>query len=355
MTETQPAFVGGETLASPSPKLTTSEAEKLARDLYGIECRAHMLTAERDQNLLLEVDGCSRFVMKISNPGEVRAVTDFQTAALCHVECSDRHLPVPRIRRTLSGATEAPIVLADGRQSVTRVVTFLPGRPLVAAPGSARQRANLARCLARLDRALQGFSHPGQGHYLQWDITHLDRLEPLLPNIKDPIGRELLEGVLEEFHDRVQPAFGELRRQVIYNDLNFYNVLVDEADPDHITGIIDFGDIVAAPLVNDVAVAASYQFGSAGDRGAVADFVAAYHAALPLTVSEVAILPALIAARLATTVLITSYRAQCYPQNSLYILRNASAAWTALKVLRAPEWHQDGGWLKDALMDKERL
>jgi Ser/Thr protein kinase RdoA (MazF antagonist) len=69
----------------------------------------------------------------------------------------------------------------------------------------------------------------------------------------------VLSDWLAHFMQQVQPRLGGLRHQVIHNDLNPYNVLVDPQD--HITtvGLIDFGDMVQAPLINELAVACSYQ------------------------------------------------------------------------------------------------
>ncbi|MBB3808059.1 phosphotransferase [Pseudochelatococcus contaminans] len=339
-----------ETLASPPPAMTQQEAVRLARTLFGLPVeQAELMTAERDQNLRLTAADGQRWVMKVANSAEDREVTDFQTAALCHVERTTPDLPVPRVQRSVSGKTEVLARLSDGRCSVVRVLSWMDGLPLVHAPRSARQRRNLACCHARLGRAFAGFSHPGQEHYLQWDISNLDRVAPLLLYVEGDDIRAMVAGVLTDFRREAKPALPDLRRQVIYNDLNFHNVLVDPYDPDRIAGIIDFGDIIAAPLVNDLAVAASYQFGSAGVRADVAEFIAAYHRQLPLTGNEIRLLPLLIEARLAMTLLITGYRAIRYPENADYILRNNMPARVALAEMRSRSPQDNAEWVNLAL------
>ncbi len=344
---------GGETLTSPPPALPAGLAAPLAQAHFGVTCAdVEVLTAERDQNLLLRGDDGRAWVMKIANPGEAHAITDFQTAALCHLEQAAPDRPVPRSRRAVDGATRAVVTLPDGRRSLVRMLAWLDGRPLADAPRSPRQRQNLAACLAGLGRAFAGFSHPGQDHYLQWDISRLDRVAHLLPAIDDERIRAAVAGVLADFEARVRPALPGLRRQVIYNDLNLHNVLVDPADPDRIAGIIDFGDIIAAPLVNDLAVAASYQFGADGNRGHAAEFVAAYHARLPLMDEEIRLLPLLIEARLSLTLLITGYRAARHPENARYILRNNLSARAALLELRSRTPGDNLDWITAALEDR---
>jgi hydroxylysine kinase len=88
-------------------------------------------------------------------------------------------------------------------------------------------------------------------------------------------------------------------------------------------------------LVCDLAVTASYQIDPADALGSLTGFVAAYHAVLPLTAEEIALLPALVAARMLTTLAITSTRAARYPENAPYILRNFPSARDGLLALSA--------------------
>ncbi|MGT2492207.1 phosphotransferase [Cupriavidus basilensis] len=85
---------------------------------------------------------------------------------------------------------------------------------------------------------------------------------------------------MDRFATNVQPRLPRLARPgPIHNDFNIYNVLVDPRDHTRIAGVLDFGDMVHAPLIDDLAVAAAYQVDPAGDTMAtLADFVAAYHA-----------------------------------------------------------------------------
>ena len=62
------------------------------------------------------------------------------------------------------------------------------------------------------------------------------------------------------------PRLAALRAQVIHNDYHLYNVLVAPDDQARIvTGIIDFGDMVHAPLVGEVATAAAFHMAGSAD------------------------------------------------------------------------------------------
>lgn len=343
-----------QTLSAPPPAVDAQEAAELAARFFAMEIeRVKPLTAERDQNLQLITRDGRKWVMKLANPNEDPGLTDFQTEALRHLERRGADLPLPRLRLTPDGAPSVEVPLADGRRSVMRVLSWVEGEPLSQVLRSSPQRRALAELLARIGQAFQGFSHPAMGAYMQWDIARLDAIAHLLPHVPGVEMQGLVAAVLADFEAEVRPALGGLRRQVIYNDLNPFNVLVDPRDHNRISGIIDFGDITEAPFINDLAVAAAYQFGPEGSRDEVGEFIAAYARIAPLTAEEIRLLPLLIAARLAMTLLITGYRAELHPENAPYILRNAAAARAALASLRSRSWAENIEWIVSVLEENQ--
>jgi Ser/Thr protein kinase RdoA (MazF antagonist) len=125
-----------------------------------------------------------------------------------------------------------------------------------------------------------------------------------------------------------------LRAQVVHNDLNLHNVLVDPHDTATVAGVLDFGDIVRTQLVNDVAIGAAYHLSAATDvLEGPREFIDAYQEVTPLAPDETGLLPDLMATRLLATVLITGWRAERYPENRDYILKNNALAWDGLDRL----------------------
>lgn len=323
-------------LSSPPPVFSESEAEGLAKTHFGVIGTASRLTSERDANFRLKTASGVSYVLKIANPAEDPLVTNLQTKALLHIAAIDSKIPVQRIHPTLDGAPEYALPDGTGRHMIVRLFSYLEGEPLYQVKSRPALRRNLGAALAELGFALRGFFHPAAGHELLWDIKNAGRMWDLLSFVEEPSQRALLELILTRFNEHVTPALPRLRAQIVHNDLNPYNVLVDAQDHSHITGILDFGDMVHTSLINDVAVAASYQLSLEGDPLADAgDFVAAYHAVTPLEPIEIDLLYDLIGARLATTATITSWRAARYPENRAYILRNAPRAWAGLEAFAA--------------------
>lgn len=332
-------------LTAPPAPVATGWAADLLQRRYGLSGPLKPLSGERDANFLLEPDdGGPRCMLKLSHPDEDPPVADFQTQALLHVAATDPGLPVQRLLRDRQGAASVQVEDAEGRTRVARVFSYLEGLPMPQAPRSAAQRKSVARMLARLDLALAGLTHPAADRELPWDIQRAERVRPLLMHVADPARRALAEAALDGFEQRTKPLLASLRRQPIHNDFNLYNLLVDAQDTARVTGILDFGDMVHAPLVDDLAVAASYHIDEHGDALAtIARFAADYHAVSPLTEAETSVLLDLVRARLTMVVAISGWRAARQPDNALYLMRNNAVSWARLSACAglAPEQVQD--------------
>jgi hydroxylysine kinase len=312
-------------LSASPPTVDDNILGALAQTHFGISGAMKRLTSERDLNVQITTSTQS-YVLKLTNPAESREVTDFQTKALLHLEPSG--LPVPRVMRTMSGATEA--ALPNG---ILRLLTYLDGTPMHLSPRTAEQTRAMGHMAARLTLGLSGFSHPASDHVLQWDIKQAAALRPLLPAIADDGLRCLATQTLNHFDIEVAPHLPDLRWQVVHNDLNPHNVLTAPGNPDAIAGVLDFGDMVRTPLICDAAIAASYQIDPTAPLESLLNFARAYHAILPLTELEAQLFPALIATRMLTTLAIASTRAARYPENAPYILRNVPTARDGLMAL----------------------
>jgi Ser/Thr protein kinase RdoA (MazF antagonist) len=152
-------------------------------------------------------------------------------------------------------------------------------------------------------------------------------LRDLLVYVENAGLKALMEQTLDRFDSRVMPVMNKLRSQVIHSDMHPGNVLVDRAQPDHISGLIDFGDLVKSPLIFDLAIACAYQLAAGEDplQGAL-PMIAAYHAVRPLESLELDLLGDLIRTRLITSLLIGSYRVRLFPENRDYLMVSYESA-----------------------------
>jgi len=324
-----------ELFDAPLVPIPLAEVERLAAAHFGLVGTARPLSGERDQNFHLQVEDGPGYVFKLHPQTESPATVDFQIQALRHVARVDPGLAVPRVLTTLEGEATLTVDLGVGPQ-LARVLSWLPGvRMSELRPLSAPRLRGLGHATARLDRALRGFFHPCARYPLLWDIQAASQLWPFLVTIDDPEQHHLTARALERFEAEILPVLPALRAQPIHNDCNHGNVLY-APQSDDVAGILDFGDMVHAPLVQELAVTASYHVASEGDPlGPIRVLVAAYHEILPLEREELDLLPDLILTRAVLSSAIGSWRASWDPRDADDIRAAMPAVKTRLQRLLA--------------------
>jgi Ser/Thr protein kinase RdoA (MazF antagonist) len=317
-----------DALTAKLERTPLARVEAIAAQYFCIAGRASVLSSERDETFLIQATHGQRAILKIANTAERADVLTFQTDALRHLERKPLALPLPKPIPAYNGNFLLKLGFGSDQRFV-RMLTFLDGVQLYKAPRSVPQIQALGRSLAQLGHALADFRPEPLLQNLLWDICNAAALRPLTSHVGEE-RRSLVVSALDGFERLASSGFSWLPRQVIHNDFNPHNILVAADDPAEITGVIDFGDLVEAPLINDLAVALSYQAG--GDEGmeAIVAMLQAYHAVRPLSADELSALPCLLRTRLAMTVLIPEWRASLYPENRDYILRNHPAALAGL-------------------------
>ncbi|MFM9841567.1 MAG: phosphotransferase [Dongiaceae bacterium] len=303
------------------PKLSAAEAAEIARREFGLTGEAKPLYSERDANFQLRpADGGPGHVLKIANAVEAPAVVDLQTASLRHIARADPALPVPRVVLSRDGKAVAWVTLENGARHMARVYSFLPGQTLETVPHHPALLADLGRFAARLDKALAGFTHPAAAQEIPWDLRQLPRMAGHVGDIEGEGRRRMVRRVIDAFATEAMPKLAGLRSQVIHNDLNLHNVLVEPDDGLRVAGVIDFGDMVAGPLVFEPAIAAAdIWIGKDDPLGAVTAVIGAFHSVLPLTNDEIGLLYDLLLARNAISVVICARRARHNPETPSYL------------------------------------
>lgn len=314
-------------------RVTTEQARRLAREGFGLEATVVDLPGERDCNFLLTGSG-RRWVLKVVDPAEASATTDLQEAVLAHLAARDPSLPVPRVRRPVH---PAPLLWRgeDGTEVArrVRVYSYLDGELLGRRPVGPLLRADLGATLARTSLALSVMEPGVHEPQVEWDLRRVGEVSALLHEVDH--GQVALP-VVDHITSHLREVAADLPSQLIHNDFNPQNILVGPtpSGADGVTGVIDFGDLVHASVVQDLAVAAAYQLSTSGHPldGAV-DVVAGFHGRRPLHQVEHAVLYDLILARLVLIVALAGRRARHHPRDREYLLRNHAFAVDALRSL----------------------
>ena len=317
-------------LTTPPPQGDIGEVADFVEDTWGLRGDLSVLDSERDQNFSLTTRDDARYVVKISNAAEDIATTRYQTEALLHLRATDSEFPSPDVVETRGGDPIASLKTADGRTHFCRVLTWLDGT-LMHEANIVSLGVSMGESLARLHVALRDFGQPGSQVPLLWDISHAGNLVAHTQTIDDPELRAVCERQLVQFRDNTSTVLARLPRQAIHNDFNPGNVLVDPKDHASVVGIIDFGDLVYAPRVVDVAVAAAYLcIGQPDPRREISRLVDAFTRTVELSEAEVGLIDELILTRLVVSTTIAHWRARQFPDNSAYIMISQKDSMAAL-------------------------
>ena len=317
-----------DVLEARPPDVSTDLAERIAAETFGLDGQAAPLDGERDRNFRIDGDEGS-FVLKVGNPADPAGVVEMQVFAMEHALRADPGLPIAFPRRTLDGLLTGVAVI-DGADHALQLVSLLDG--VTSTPGEAGPtgRRAIGEVVARLDSALAGFSHPLTDRGLLWDVTRFLDLRPKLDHVATD-RRALVAHALDLYETVVEPALALVPRSTIHGDINPANILVAATDPDVVTGIVDFGDLVHARTVMNPAIAAAYQAFRCDDpRDPLIEVLTAYHEHRQLTLTELELVPYLAAARMAQSLLISSWRAELHPDNVAYILADAEDCFETL-------------------------
>jgi len=316
--------------------VSEGDATRLAASLYGVDAWARALPGEFDDNFRLTAADGRSFVLKAMHPARERGLVALQCAALAHLEARVPHLPLPRVVPTRAGDAVTSSPRPDGSPCLLWMLTWLEGTPLATArPRAPETLTALGRMLGELDGALADFTHPEAQRDFAWDLARAGEARSALDRVPDPARRALAERTLARYEAEVAPALGRLRRQLIHGDANDHNVIVGDPRvlPRAVTGLVDFGDMHHGLLVAEPAIAAAYAlFGQEDPLAAAAAVVAGYHERRPLEEDEIALLFALISARLAVSVIVSATRARA-GRDDHYVSVSEAPAWAALERL----------------------
>ncbi|MDH5421507.1 MAG: aminotransferase class III-fold pyridoxal phosphate-dependent enzyme [Acidimicrobiia bacterium] len=303
--------------------------------LYGLDGALTELDSERDQNTRVVTDEGS-YLFKVCNADEDPEVIDLQIKALRHIAARDEHLPVPRALPTLSGEDTGLIHDQEGTPYIVRLMSFVAGDTIRSHPelDTPALRRSSGEMLARLDLALRGFFHPAADQEHPWTMTQVPKLLEYTHSISDNVARRNVEMIIAKVRDEVLPRTAHMRHQVVHQDAHTGNLVIDPSRPTDIAGIIDFGDMVYAPLIMDLAVATDLTGRPSLSPEGMFDVAVGYDSVLPLEEAEVDVLVDLILGRMAMTATIVAARNALWPLVPAYHDHEVQL-WSQIETLLA--------------------
>ncbi len=300
---------------------------------WGIAADLSQLDGEYDLNFLAKSHLGEGYILKVMRVGCKAWLVDMQVKAFEHITAQQPQLPCPVVIRTTNNEPLLTLLDENGKERLVWVLEQLPGQCYAhAEPKCDSLIHEIGRVLGGSALALSNFQHESLARDFKWDLMRADWIKNQIPCITDPVRRDIVVDIYAQF-EAMKPNLLALPNQAIHNDANDYNIMVTGTldDPRHISGLIDLGDMCAAPRICDLAIAAAYiVLDHAKPQSAIAALVAGYHEAYPLTTAEVDMVWTLLRTRLAVSVVNSTLMAVENPDDP-YVTISQAPAWRFLE------------------------
>ncbi len=322
------------TLANP---IDLPSVERLMLEAYGISATAQRLVGECDLNFAIQAEG-RRYLLKVARAEAPREEVEFQNRVMEYLasRSAEQVLLVQRVLPALSGQVIVEVTSASGVRLV-RVLSFLEGRMLAdVSPHHRELLESLGTTVACVDSDLEGLSHPYAGRPFKWNLAQSDAMLPTLACIQNEKHRAMAARHLGHFATVLKPRLAALPECIIHGDANDYNVVVSGTGYEaRVSGLIDFGDAMLAPMVCGLAITLAYaMLGKSDPLAAAAHVVRGYHRVRPLDDLELEMLYPLALTRLAVSVTNSASEKMAHPENA-YLTISEAPAWALLEQLDA--------------------
>jgi Ser/Thr protein kinase RdoA (MazF antagonist) len=272
------------------------------------------LYGERDLNVQVLTPDGERWLLKLSHPDTPRPRLVFEQHVLETLSRQPRAPATPALLPARDGNPVVPVILDSGVATHLRMLSWLPGEPLEPTQASAPSLEALGAACARLNEALAAPGPAGLDDALPrdlpWDLQNTPRLAELVDLCPPVVPRDAVLSTLERFEARAADPLARLPRQVVHNDLNPDNLRFDRRRPSKLPGVIDFGDMVVAPVICDLAIACAYVVGREPARclDRVIPVLRGFDRERPLQTVEWRLFPTLLEARLCQSLAIQGAR-----------------------------------------------
>lgn len=305
--------------------------QQVLKGIWGIDACLTSLNGEYDLNFL--ASGPQDYVLKVMRVGCDIALIDMQCRALEHIAAQAPSVAVSAVIKTTGGDFYTTVPDAQGQDRVVWLLQKIEGRNFADfRPQSIALLGDVGRSVGAMGRALAEFTHASLVRDFKWNLMQADWINGDIDVISNAERRSLIAEIAAEF-EAIKSDVDKLPSVAIHNDVNDYNIIVNGtlSCAPHVTGMIDLGDMCAAPRICDLAITCAYMvLGQSDPEAALAAVVAGYHSAWPLTADEVALLWPLLRMRLAVSVVNSTQMALENPDDP-YVVISQQPAWTFLQ------------------------
>jgi len=277
-------------------------------------------------NYLVETDGNKYIFKTYSFDDELLDFVNAENETLFFLQKTNNN-KYPKPIPFLDGSYIKTLSI-EGENKICRMLTFLDGDFIGDIEATKGLFSSLGTFLAKTDLKLQKLTnYTINARQWEWDIQYFDLNKKYIDDIPNAKGRNTARYFFQQFEENVRPLLANLRKQIIHNDANEWNVLTKNGE---VSSIIDFGDLAHSPLINELAIAITYAcYDKENPLEWASIILKSYHKELPLHEKEIGILYYLIAARLTTSVCNSAHSRKTNPDNT-YASVSEKSAWKML-------------------------
>lgn len=229
--------------------------------------------------------------------------------------------------KTVTTSDNKKYITIDG--TLIRMLHFVDGSLLGDIKRSPMLLNSLGVFLGRMDAQLKDLNETElKGIEHEWDLRFFHKNLKYLPYIENAKERNLVRYFFLQYDEQVIPVADSLRKGLIHNDANDWNIVTVG---DLISGIFDFGDLAHTWVISELAIGITYiMMNEEKPLECAVEVIKGYHQEYPLLAEELDILYYLVAARLCVSVLNSAYGKTVKP-DSEYVTISEDNAWALLK------------------------
>jgi len=318
------------------PSVVTEKVLNICQEFFGLQPKSlRELPGDRSQNFLVIDQKERKYVLKISSGFDHQEGLEFENMVLrlLSKEMPEYHFPQPQM-----SINNEDLVIYQHQNEIfmIRLFNYVDGQHLSELSEIPENLwKEVGKFLARIDRLLQNFYHPGQNRNLPWDIKNVLWSKERLNYVMEARLRRQLDYALLQYETQVWPQIQSFRKQVIYGDANQHNFILKRSAKGswQLKGLIDFGDMTESYLICEPAIAITYVMMLSPEPEKIASLLlASYHAINPLKKEELEVLYYLVLARLVISLTMSAWRKQVEPSN-VYMTISELPGWKLLDEL----------------------
>ena len=279
-----------------------------------------------NDNYFIKTDK-DKFVLKLYSDLTLKLILKAENEFLLFLQKQDKkdYYPKPILFKKGGYVKQ---VSHKGKLILIRMLSYLEGDFIAECKINKNIISSLGSFLAKFNLLTRNWNNSEiKSRDWEWKIESVELIKNRANYISDPFRRNRVIYFIQQYKENIVPVYKDLRKSIIHNDANQWNVLVEK---DKTTGLIDFGDISYSNLVNEVGIAMTY---IAYDKEDILYWsgilLESYNKVLPLKKKEVESLYYIIALRLCMSVSNSAYTKLNQPNNN-YISEGEENAWNML-------------------------